>query len=95
MLCELHFLLDTFFQEPYTFPNCNTRVADSMHIEKGRIDHGNSKEGSQESTRQEGSKEDGEEEVILRQEDSGNTPGDATSVPQTVSATESTSFFCR
>jgi len=30
---KLHFFLDTVFQEPYTFRNCNTRVADSMQIE--------------------------------------------------------------
>ena len=31
---KFHFFLDTVFQEPYTFRNCNTRVADSMQIEK-------------------------------------------------------------
>jgi hypothetical protein len=82
----LRFFLDTVFGEPYTFRNCNIRVADSMQIETGRIDNHGHKESSKESTRQEGSKESHKEKVILRQEDSGNTLGGRDKRPPSVCA---------
>jgi hypothetical protein len=62
------FFLDTIFQEPYTFPNCNLALQIRCTSKRENRNHGNSKKGSQESTRQEGSKKGNEEEVILWQE---------------------------